>query len=281
MNPSPLRFPGGKYKIYKYIEKLIEINNCSTYCEPFAGGSAISIELLLKNKVNKIILNDYDYSIYCFWYSVLNNTDDLIHLIQETEINILNWKKQKKIRDNVYNHDKLTVGFSTFFLNRTNRSGIIDKAGPIGGFNQKSDYSIDCRFNKIKLIDKIEKIAKLKDKIELYNYDALDFIDIVLLKKRNVFTFFDPPYYRKGRGLYTNFYNHGDHQNLSKHILYKLKNRKWIVTYDNHEAIRKMYNSKKIIQFSLNYSLQNKIKAQEIMVYSSKVISKENDTCLL
>ena len=159
MNPSPLRYPGGKYKLYPYVAKLIEINDCTTYIEPFCGGAAIPLELLFHNNIKRVILNDYDYSIYCFWESVLTDTDAFNKKIFDTPITVNEWKKQKQIRSTFSKHTPLEVGFSTFFLNRVNHSVIIDKAGPIGGLDQTGSYSIDCRFNKRRLISQIEKIA--------------------------------------------------------------------------------------------------------------------------
>lgn len=169
------------------------------------GGAAVALELLFDGVVKKIIINDYDYTIYCFWDSVLHKTDEFIEMVLQVEVSMEEWYKQKAIREKLDNYDSLEIGFSTFFLNRTNRSGIIDKAGPIGGFTQTGDYPIDCRFNKERLVAQIKKIGEKRDSIEVYNLEALDFIDDVILKTRKSFIFFDPPYYGKGSGLYTNF----------------------------------------------------------------------------
>lgn len=271
MNPSPLRYPGGKYKLYNYVEALVKENNCTTYIEPFCGGTAIALELLINGVVKKVIINDYDYTIFCFWDSVLNRTDDFIDLIKNTDVTIQEWNRQKEIRNNLELYSQLEVGFSTFFLNRTNRSGIIDKAGPIGGKKQTGTYSIDCRFNKDKLIEQVKKIASYKKNIQLCNMEALDFIDKVILKTRRSFTFFDPPYYGKGPGLYTNFYIHEDHEKLAQHIISVMKNRKWIVTYDNVSEIKNMYSRVEGIEFELQYTLQEKKSASEVMFFSDNV----------
>ncbi|EAD5882670.1 DNA adenine methylase, partial [Listeria monocytogenes] len=234
------------------------------------GGSGLALELLLSKDVNRIIINDYDYSIYCFWKSVLDYTDELIDMINSSEVTIEEWFRQKEIRKDIYDHSVVEVGFSTLFLNRTNRSGIIDKAGPIGGYQQTGNYLIDCRFNKEKLIEKILKIAQVKDKIEIYNLEALDFIDDVIKVEKNGFTFFDPPYYQKGQGLYTNFYSTGDHQTLSQKIINELKNKKWIVTYDLAPEISRMYNKIDSICFTLSYTLQEKKRGAEFLFFSKK-----------
>lgn len=281
LNPSPLRYPGGKFKIYPFISNLVQKNDCITYIEPFAGGTALSFALLFNGVVKKAIINDFDYSIYCFWDSVLNRTDEFIQLIQNTPITLEEWHKQKLIREKIYECDPLEVGFSTFFLNRTNRSGIIDKAGPIGGLEQKGNYLIDCRFNKEDLIRKILKISTYKNVIQLYNMDAMDFVETVIVKTRKSFTFFDPPYYNKGRGLYTNFYTHGDHENLANIITQKMNNRKWIVTYDTAQEIKEFYSNTDYVTFNLNYTLQEKKSGSEFMFFSKKIERLSNEKELI
>ena len=281
MNPSPLRYPGGKYKLYNYIAELVRVNDCTTYIEPFCGGAAVAIELLLNGIVNKIIINDYDYTIYCFWYSILYETEAFIELIQNVDVSLQEWHAQKNIRNGIDDYDILEIGFSTFFLNRTNRSGIIDKAGPIGGLNQTGNYAIDCRFNKERLITEIRRIAEQREHIELYNMEALTFIEEVVVHTKKSFVFFDPPYYGRGPELYTNFYAHGDHLNLSKAILTKLKNRKWVVTYDNVNAIKSMYRKVRSIEISLQYTLQEKRKSSEVMFFSRTVVRPQNEQALV
>jgi len=281
MNPSPLRYPGGKYKLYKYVEALVKENECTTYIEPFCGGAAVAFELLLKGVVEKVVINDFDYTISCFWDSVLNNTDELIGMIESSDVSIDQWNKQKHVRCNLSQYTPLEIGFSTFFLNRTNRSGIIDKAGPIGGKTQDSDYKLDCRFNKDRLITQIRQIASCRDQVQLYNMEALNFIDNVILNTQSAFTFFDPPYYSKGPGLYTNFYGHDDHVKLADTITKKLNYQRWIVTYDNVEQIKEMYTSVDATEFQLQYTLQEKKQASEVMFYSESVLRPKNENTLI
>lgn len=270
---SPLRYPGGKKQLEKFIAKLFALQEMEsiTYIEPFAGGSGLALSLLEKNHVNKLILNDYDKAVYAFWDCILNDNEAFIKKIENTPITIEEWEKQKYIYSQRDNIDKLELGFSTFFLNRTNRSGII-KAGVIGGKQQLGNYKIDCRFNKTALIKKIEKIASFRKKIKLTNLDATVFIKKVVknVPPEKAFIFFDPPYFKQGKDLYTNFYEEKDHASLFKSID-KLKNYKWIVTYDDAEQIRLLYQKYSGFLYSLNYSLAQKKKAQELMFYSKNV----------
>lgn len=274
---SPLRYPGGKSQLASFVANLIDVNNIKncTYIEPFSGGAGIAIELLLTNKIKKVVLNDYDKSIYSIWYSILNHTDKLISLIENTPITIDTWHEQKNIHEKNKNfRNSLENGFSTLFLNRTNRSGIIN-AGPIGGYNQKSNYKLDCRFNKVDIINKIISIAKEKNRIDLYQKDALDLIKLIQEKysAETSFIFFDPPYFIQGNKLYTNFYQEKDHFNLANAIT-SLNSFNWITTYDYIDKIYDIYCKYPELQkfkYQLLYSAQNKIKATEYLFASPKM----------
>ncbi|GHX05254.1 DNA adenine methylase [Vibrio cholerae] len=268
VTPSPLRYPGGKTAITPMVETIINNNGLKNghYAEPYAGGAGLALSLLFKGVVSHIHLNDFDRSVWAFWHSILHETESFITLIENTNITIEEWHHQKAIQTKKLSVDTLTLGFSSFFLNRTNRSGIIDKAGVIGGLKQNSKYPLDCRFNKDNLIKKIRKIASYKDNIHLYNLDALDFISEIEKLDENVFYFIDPPYFVKGQSLYTNFYDSNDHIDLCTKI--REINSKWILTYDYAEFIRKLYSNYRQFSFSLNYSAAEKKKGTELLVVS-------------
>lgn len=268
---TPLRYPGGKSKLYEYVRELVILNDCSTYIEPYAGGAGVALRLLINRDVDRIMINDYDKSIYALWYSILNDSEKLIELIQKTDISIDEWYNQKSIQENKQlTENLLELGFSTLFLNRVNRSGII-KAGVIGGKNQTGRYKMDCRFNKSDIIERIRLIASFKHKIKLYNLDAEVFIKKSISRTKDSLTFFDPPYYQKGPGLYTNFYSHEDHVNLSKTIKKHMDNKNWIITYDIHDEIKNIYDEYDYKKYYLNYSITNSSKGQEYMFFSKNI----------
>ncbi|MCX6789061.1 MAG: DNA adenine methylase, partial [Candidatus Gribaldobacteria bacterium] len=191
--------------------------------------------------VKEITINDFDQAIYAFWHAILNDTEKFCRKIKNTDITVENWKKFKKINSNKETAKLFDLGFATFFLNRTNYSGIID-GGIVGGLSQKGKYKIDCRFNKEKLIERIRFIAQYKKNIHLYNLDALELVEKIQKKQANENTifYFDPPYYLKGPSLYMSHYKHDDHKKVSEEIQ-KIKNIKWIISYDNTPEIKKLY----------------------------------------
>ncbi|HHA3813187.1 TPA: DNA adenine methylase [Klebsiella pneumoniae] len=277
---TPLRYPGGKGKLSNFMLNVIEVNKLSPihYAEPYAGGAGLALKLLDLQVAEKIILNDINISIYAFWHSVLNNADALCSIIENTSVNMDEWHKQKEIIINTRKYDLLTIGFSTFFLNRTNRSGIL-KGGVIGGKNQDGKWKLDARYNKSDLISRIQNIYAEKERIALYNLDAIEFINKIVTKlPANSLTYLDPPYYVKGKGLYINHYNHQDHVEVSKIVQHDIKTP-WIVSYDNTPEIRGMYKTPSLM-YGINYSAQDRYKGSEVMFFSEnlKIPSTEDPT---
>lgn len=272
---SPLRYPGGKLKVVDYIKRLMEENDLcgGTYIEPYAGGANVALSLLLSKYAKRIKINDIDRSIYAFWYSVLMETEDLCRMIQDTDVTMEVWGKQHDVQKHKFEADLLELGFSTFFLNRTNRSGILD-GGVIGGKAQLGNYKIDARYNKKDLIERIENIAAHGSKIELTSMDA---VALIKRYKRSpaakTLCYLDPPYYVKGKDLYLNYYNDNDHRKIAEAIM-KYKG-KWIISYDAVDFIKKLYEGYKQTEYYLSYSAGNPSKGREMMVFSDGLILPE------
>ncbi len=267
--PSPLRYPGGKTCLYDVAAQIIRINQSSLcdYAEPFAGGCGLALSLLFGGHVSDIHINDVDVAIWSFWDSVLNREKDLIHLIETTNVTVDEWYRQRDIYLKKDKRSRLKLGFSAFFLNRTNRSGIIKGAGMIGGMKQTGKYKINCRYNVQDLVRKVRRIAKYRDRIHLTNLDALDFLErIDRTIGENTFLCIDPPYYQKGSSLYTNFYRNDDHAKLAKAV--KQLSNPWIVTYDRCVEIESLYKNFRTFPFGLNYSVQTKRVGTEILISS-------------
>jgi DNA adenine methylase len=267
MSLSPLRYPGGKSKIYGRVKNLIESNSLcdKTYVEPFAGGFGIGIGLLRDDIVRTVVLNDFDSHIYHFWYAVLYQTDALLEKIADTPITLEERDWQKKVyRDDTA--DEVSDGFATLFLNRVNFSGVI-KGGPLGGLSQSSEYKIDCRFNKTEIAKKIEQIALLRDRIKLYNCDASELITLHL-QGRISSSFFniDPPYVKKGHKLYTNYFKEEDHRRLKGIITEYLGDTYWIVTYDDCDLIRDIYKDYHMVKYGIMHNTGGSVRRKEIVI---------------
>ena len=271
---SPLRYPGGKARIFPFVSNLIYENNligCS-YAEPYAGGAGLALKLLFEEYVNNIFINDLDKSIYSFWKILLEENLRFCDWIENVEISVDNWLYYKEIQKNTDKVDMFELAKSTFYLNRTNVSGVI-KGGIIGGLEQRGKYKIDVRFNKADLLMRVRKIEKFKHRIFLSNLDGLSFIKKMDRKREEVFIYLDPPYYQKGADLYMNFYKEQDHRKLSNKV--RKTNNKWMVSYDNHDFILNLYADKKKVTYKLSQSTSNRI-GDEIIIFSDDLKYKNS-----
>ncbi|ELB7345293.1 DNA adenine methylase [Klebsiella michiganensis] len=267
---TPLRYPGGKGRLSLWLSQLIRENglNDGWYVEPYAGGAGAAILLLCGGHVDRIVLNDLDPAIHAFWWAVLNDTDNLLRLIDEAQPTLETWEAQRAVHADPQNHSPTEVGFATFYLNRTNRSGIL-RGGLIGGKAQTGKWLMFARFNKPDLSLRIRNIARLKRHISLYNEDAQDLISGLKsdLPARSLI-YFDPPYYHKGNQLYRNHYKASDHASIAAQV--ETITTPWLVTYDNCEEIREIYAGKQNIEFSLHYSTAStRPLVSEIMFYGN------------
>jgi DNA adenine methylase len=266
---SPLRYPGGKTCLLEPIAQVLRMNKLTHghYAEPYAGGCGLALALLYGGHVSDIHINDIDRSVWTFWHVILNRTEEFIDLMERTPVTIKEWRRQRDIQRSPGRRSHLEIAFAIFFLNRTNRSGIIKNAGVIGGLDQKGDYKIDCRFSKDELARRMRRISKYRNRIHLHRLDAIDFIDHVDKElPSETFLCIDPPYFNKGATLYTSFYMPEDHEEVAKRVL--RLNNPWVLTYDYCDEIQDLYTARRQFKFALNYSVQTKRVGSELLIPS-------------
>jgi DNA adenine methylase len=260
---SPLRYPGGKARLFPFVADLIIRNSLynSCYREPYAGGAGLALNLLFGGFCKSIGLNDIDISIYSFWRSVLHYNEEFCDLVAHAPLNIDEWYRQKEIWQNPHDASELSLGFATYYLNRTNRSGIIEGAGPIGGYQQLGNYKIDARFNRDAQITLLRYIGSARDVIEVSDDDASDYLARHLTG--DDLLYLDPPYYVRGRKLYRNFYDHADHALIANIMRHTAGN--WIVSYDDTPPIRELYSWSTPIELRLRYTAGTSAIGDEVL----------------
>lgn len=266
---TPLRYPGGKGKLARYVASVMEANGLcgGTYVEPYAGGAAVAISLLLSGHAKRIHINDLSPEVHAFWKAALDDTDALLALIQDTPVTMETWQRMRQVLLDPH-ASSLELGFATFFLNRTNRSGILS-AGVIGGKGQAGKWKLDARFNKPDLSRRICTIANRRTDIHLHNEDARRLIKRLAprLAEMNL-VYLDPPYFQKGQDLYLNFYEEDDHVMLAS-TLKELPSRvRWMLSYDTHPQISKLYKRFRGFSYTLNYTAQERVRGQESIYFS-------------
>ncbi len=270
---SPLRYPGGKSALFGIVRDIIEINGLrrSHYAEPYAGGASLALNLLFQRQVSDIHLNDVDVGIWSFWHSIIEHSEEFVSLVEHTELTVREWLRQREIYRSADPSDPVQLGFATFYLNRTNRSGIIGSGGVIGGLEQSGNYKMDCRFNRADLINRLRRIRKYRSQIHLSRLDAIEFLTKVETRlPQKTFCAIDPPYFVKGSSLYTSFYKPDDHAKVA--LALARMTRPWLLTYDDAQEIRKLYSDRRQFNFSINYSVQTKRSGTELMIFSDQLV---------
>ncbi|ROO61803.1 DNA adenine methylase [Micromonospora sp. Llam0] len=272
---SPLRYPGGKASLYARLRALIRYNGLTsgTYIEPYAGGAGAALGLLVTGQVNDIIINDLDPAIFAFWKGLVDAPSEFSQMIRGARLSVAEWERQRDLYLNAPRDDYLSLGFATFYLNRTNRSGVLN-GGPIGGMDQSGNYKIDARFNKDGLIERVRLIGMYSKRIAVHNMDGIALIRRYIDDSK-VLVYADPPYFEKAGSLYLNSFTSDDHKALAE-CLNGLKDRLWLLTYDNVPQVSNLYGGRRSEEISLNYSAHRVMKAKEIMVYSDALVIGED-----
>ena len=266
---SPLRYPGGKGKLSKFMAAIVRANGLSDgrYIEPYAGGAGIAWELLITGVVRHVLINDISPHVFAFWTSVLSHTDELCRRIRDVPLSVEEWDRQKEIFRRPEDASTIELGVSCFYLNRTNRSGILN-GGLIGGRNQEGKWRMDARFNRGDLVRRITKIADCRRRIEVSCTDAVE----LMREKSGGFgekdlIYVDPPYFEKGRLLYYDAYGPDDHASVAE-LLSGLEGPRWVVSYDDVDVIRSLYEFAPRLQYTIGYSARQRTRGREVMFFS-------------
>lgn len=267
---SPLRYPGGKAALAGVFGDILTELGLSnvTYVEPYAGGAGAGIALLREGIAERLVVNDFDPAVYAFWHSVVYQNKELLALLAATPITIPEWKRQREIYRARNSGDLLELGFAFFYLNRTNRSGVLT-GGVIGGLDQTGNYKIDARFNKATLRERIAALAEFSDQIVVREDDGRTIIRDYGTDAK-AFMYIDPPYVAAGSKLYLNAFDSRDHANLAAMVA-SVSSAHWLMTYDIAPLIEHLYRGFFVRPYELNYSARYPGKARELMITSASV----------
>lgn len=261
---TPIRYPGGKTKLYPEIKAILESNDLlgHPYAELFAGGAGLAIKLLLKGDVPSIVINDYDRAVYCMWNAVVNHAEDLCEFIDSAVLDVETWKAMRTVYRNSDDVGDIELGKAAFYLNRTNVSGILS-GGVIGGLKQAGNYKMDVRFNRETLKKKVMDIAARRGDIEVTRLDAEDFIND-RMSDSELFAYLDPPYVQKGPGLYRSAFDEAKHRSLARKV--GDARSKWVVTYDADDLIDDIYGNYERGDLEISYTANVKTVGKEKII---------------
>ena len=243
---SPLRYPGGKSKALKTI--IPNIPSYLEYREPFVGGGSVFLSLIQLAANKKILINDLNYDLYCFWDILKKQGLELVDEAKKIRDKFTDGRKLYKqmLPKKEYSPFERAVRF--FVLNRITFSGTIDS----GGY---SEESFQKRFTNSS-IKRLESSIPLMQNVEVYHGD---YKALVNSPGKDVFIFLDPPYltasesrlYGNNGSLHSSF----DHIEFSK--IMKGCEHKWLITYDDSPYIRELFDFAYQYEWSLQYGMNN------------------------
>ncbi len=259
---SILRYPGGKSKAIKFLEKYLpDINSYDTVISPFVGGA--SFELYLKDKYNKkIIANDKFKPLINFWNLASINNEELINVIKS--LMPISKELFYKIRNELFQSDidPLIKAAYYYIINRCSFSGTTCS----GGFSEQASTK---RLNN-------NSINRLKtfnhNNISFSNQDFKDFLNNHMNLSNSYLVFADPPYYL---GSNSKLYGkNGDlHESFNHEEFYNIiiKFKTFMICYNDCEYIRNLYKNYNIIDLSWNYGMNKTKKSSEILIISYSI----------
>jgi DNA adenine methylase len=266
---TPLRYPGGKTKMGAYLATVMRANRLvdAGYAEPYAGGAGAGLYLLFRGYASRLYLNDIDRGVISFWRAVLSRNDEFAKRIERVALTVEEWDRQKRtLTTAAMGFD---LGFAFFYLNRTNRSGIMN-GGIIGGREQTGKWGIDARFTRAELAARVRAILPFRRQISVTRLDALAFLDELPRGAPKILTYLDPPYFQKGQDLYTNFYEQDDHAAIAERLgAYR---QPWVMTYDACDEIRSLYRNHRVLDSELSYSAREVRRGKELVIFGPGVV---------
>ncbi|OGP56865.1 MAG: hypothetical protein A2V67_18420 [Deltaproteobacteria bacterium RBG_13_61_14] len=264
--PSPLRYPGGKSAMAGLLSHIRRINGLGyrAIAEPFAGGAGASLTLLYLEETHEIYINDADPAIYDFWWSLVNRPQTFMDMLSKARVSMAEWHRQREVYRDCGRVSRLRRGFSAFYMNRCNRSGIIVNGGPIGGTKQIGKWKLNARFNKAELRRRCEKVAEYRNRVHVSGCDGIELIKS--LDAESTFFFIDPPYFVKGKTLYLSALDDEYHIALSAQMK-SMSDSAWVLVYDDCPEIRRLYRDWATIRpFSLRYVAAERRSGKELLI---------------
>lgn len=259
-----IRYPGSKAKLHRRIRDSLPFSLTdplwlrapSCYCEPFFGSGAIAWELLptWANKNTTVIVNDLDPGIASMWKAVRDAPCEFNSLVSNFIPSPDLFYKFKE-EDGDLRFDPVVTGFRKLALHQMSFSGLgFMSGGPLGGREQKSEYNTSCRWNKNRIGSKVLECHNLMRAFRRFEIYCEDFSATLKRLPSGAFAYLDPPYYLQGKNLYKHAMEDTDHERLALQL--RAAPFRWVVSYDDHERIRKLYSWTHIKTFVMTPTVQ-------------------------
>ena len=247
---SPLRYPGGKFRLSKTIFGYIPDHK--EYRELMVGGGSVFLRMLDAYPERKYWINDINSDLIAFWKTLKSKS---FSLADEAESFKNRYKDNgKELFILLKNRDdwkgEFEIALRLYILNMISFSGLVDA----GGY---SKLSFEGRFT----VASFSRIRELSNKLKNVKITNRSFESVTKKFGSDVFLYIDPPYFKqKNSKLYG---IRGTYHINFNHLLLRetLNNSKfnWLLSYDDSEYIRELYTNDDFIIKSIDghYGMNN------------------------
>lgn len=246
---SPLRYPGGKQKAIEQIAKMLP-RSASEFREPMVGGGSVFFHAKSTNLANSYWINDKFQELVSFWRTV-QAPSTCSNLANDLEMLRSSFESAEQIKEYFLKaraelpEDEYREAFLFFFFNRVTFSGTTRA----GGFSAAASLR---RFTA----SSIERIRPLPEALAGVRITNEDFESVITAPGNDVFIFLDPPYYTATKLYGKNGSLHAfDHERLA--AVLKKSNHRFLITYDDCDEIRRLYDWAQFKPWQLQYGMNN------------------------
>lgn len=217
---SVLRYIGAK----KINLDNYNIDKYDVYIEPFGGGFSTGLELIRQGYKGEVIYNDLDEKVVNFWYSLRDHRDELLAEITKLRALELDYIMDKIKKPAGTEIERAAIEFMT------------KEMLTMKGMSYKYQYE-DYKFNVLR------EASDLLQDVRIYNkgYEEI-FIDY---DHKSVFMLIDPPYTCEGVDKYYRCNSSRFNHDLL-HEKIETLNCQWLLTYNDDEHIRSLYERHQI-----------------------------------
>jgi site-specific DNA-methyltransferase (adenine-specific) len=215
--------------------------------------------------------------IASLWTAVLRYPEALIQRIQDFAPSVEAFHRLKEflqVRKVVGGHEGVVeLGFANLAIHQLSYGGRgTMAAGALGGWAQQAYEKVDHRWKPARLVEKIQQCHDLLTAYEIEGNacSSFDFQRVLAASSARMLVYLDPPYFAKSKPLYHLGFTEEDHCRLAAYL--RTTDHAWVLSYDDHPVIRKMYDWAVVETLTVDYSSRLPKTAQELVISPKQVL---------
>jgi len=247
---TPLRYPGGKSRVAKrFVDQFPK--DIQEYREPFIGGGSVALQFTQMYPEVPVWINDkYEY-LYHFWTTLQENGSDLSDILVAIKEENSTEDKAKELfitsKEEIHTADPFRQAVLFWILNKCSYSGLTENSS-FSATASKQNFTTRGAKN-------LKKISEIIQHWEITNDD---YSDVMLDEGDGVFVFLDPPYMIDSFLYGTNAEMHKDFDHNRFIDTCKQCDHNWMVTYNNHDELKKAYEGYYQEEFRITYGMKHR-----------------------